>query len=156
MHTCIHSCVSSPCHYLQLYNIFIHVLLQLNKFLLFSRSLYINLLGLLSILLCSVFAGMCLFSVYKDCDPWTAGLVSAPDQVQYRKASHGMALSFGHQCVYRTHIRVYTLKKKKKRIVLGLKILISAFLCATKMVQLKAWLENHFLSLVSIKPLTPF
>ncbi|XP_036976770.1 sodium-coupled monocarboxylate transporter 1 isoform X2 [Acanthopagrus latus] len=44
-------------------------------------SLYINLLGLLSILLCSVFAGMCLFSVYKDCDPWTAGLVSAPDQL---------------------------------------------------------------------------
>lgn len=45
------------------------------------RSLYINLLGLLSILLCSVFAGMCLYSVYKHCDPWTAGLVSAPDQV---------------------------------------------------------------------------
>ncbi|TNM91409.1 hypothetical protein fugu_019789 [Takifugu bimaculatus] len=44
-------------------------------------SLYINLLGLLSILLCSVFAGMCLYSVYKHCDPWTAGLVSAPDQL---------------------------------------------------------------------------
>uniref|UniRef100_A0A8D3D638 Solute carrier family 5 member 8 n=1 Tax=Scophthalmus maximus TaxID=52904 RepID=A0A8D3D638_SCOMX len=34
-----------------------------------------------SILLCSVFAGMCLYSVYKHCDPWTAGLVSAPDQL---------------------------------------------------------------------------
>ncbi|KAK1906378.1 Sodium-coupled monocarboxylate transporter 1 [Dissostichus eleginoides] len=45
------------------------------------ESLYINLLGLWSILLCSVFAGMCLFSVYKNCDPWTAGLVSAPDQL---------------------------------------------------------------------------
>ncbi|XP_022605033.1 sodium-coupled monocarboxylate transporter 1 [Seriola dumerili] len=44
-------------------------------------SLYINLLGLWSILLCSVFAGMCLYSVYKNCDPWTAGLVSAPDQL---------------------------------------------------------------------------
>ncbi|KAM6896103.1 sodium-coupled monocarboxylate transporter 1 [Lycodopsis pacificus] len=44
-------------------------------------SLYINLVGLWSILLCSVFAGMCLFSVYKKCDPWTAGLVSAPDQL---------------------------------------------------------------------------
>uniref|UniRef100_A0A7N8XJH0 Solute carrier family 5 member 8 n=1 Tax=Mastacembelus armatus TaxID=205130 RepID=A0A7N8XJH0_9TELE len=43
-------------------------------------SLYTNLLGLWSILLCSVFAGMCLYSVYKKCDPWTAGLVSAPDQ----------------------------------------------------------------------------
>ncbi|XP_070709650.1 sodium-coupled monocarboxylate transporter 1 [Pempheris klunzingeri] len=44
-------------------------------------SLYINLVGLLFILLCSVFAGLCLFSVYKNCDPWTAGLVSAPDQL---------------------------------------------------------------------------
>ncbi|KAF7667565.1 hypothetical protein LDENG_00057160 [Lucifuga dentata] len=44
-------------------------------------SLYINLLGLWSILLSSVFAGMCLYSVYKNCDPWTAGLVSAPDQL---------------------------------------------------------------------------
>ncbi|XP_040003266.1 sodium-coupled monocarboxylate transporter 1 [Xiphias gladius] len=44
-------------------------------------SLYINLLGLWSILLCSVFAGMCLYSIYKNCDPWTAGLVSAPDQL---------------------------------------------------------------------------
>ncbi|XP_029318235.1 sodium-coupled monocarboxylate transporter 1 [Cottoperca gobio] len=44
-------------------------------------SLYINLLGLCFILLCSVFAGMCLFSVYKNCDPWTAGRVSAPDQL---------------------------------------------------------------------------
>ncbi|XP_056281325.1 sodium-coupled monocarboxylate transporter 1 [Pseudoliparis swirei] len=44
-------------------------------------SLYINLVGMCAILLCSVFAGMCLFSVYKECDPWTAGLVSAPDQL---------------------------------------------------------------------------
>ncbi|XP_068573036.1 sodium-coupled monocarboxylate transporter 1 isoform X2 [Cebidichthys violaceus] len=44
-------------------------------------SVYINLVGLWSILLCSVFAGMCLFSVYKKCDPWTARLVSAPDQL---------------------------------------------------------------------------
>uniref|UniRef100_UPI003AAE8977 sodium-coupled monocarboxylate transporter 1 n=1 Tax=Centroberyx gerrardi TaxID=166262 RepID=UPI003AAE8977 len=44
-------------------------------------SLYLNLLGLWSILLCSVFAGLCLYSVYKNCDPWTAGLVSAPDQL---------------------------------------------------------------------------
>ncbi|XP_070784706.1 sodium-coupled monocarboxylate transporter 1-like [Enoplosus armatus] len=44
-------------------------------------SLFINLFGLLSVLLCSVFAGMCLFSVYKNCDPWTAGQVSAPDQL---------------------------------------------------------------------------
>ncbi|KAM6895698.1 sodium-coupled monocarboxylate transporter 1 [Xenentodon cancila] len=44
-------------------------------------SLYINLLGLWSVLLCSVFAGMCLYSVYKTCDPWTTGFVSAPDQL---------------------------------------------------------------------------
>ncbi|XP_076010514.1 sodium-coupled monocarboxylate transporter 1-like [Genypterus blacodes] len=44
-------------------------------------SLYINLLGLWCILLCSVFVGFCLYSVFKKCDPWTAGLVSAPDQL---------------------------------------------------------------------------
>ncbi|KAM4614700.1 sodium-coupled monocarboxylate transporter 1 [Polymixia lowei] len=44
-------------------------------------SLYLNLLGLWAILLCSVFAGLCLYSVYKNCDPWTAGMVSAPDQL---------------------------------------------------------------------------
>uniref|UniRef100_A0A3Q2QAH8 Solute carrier family 5 member 8 n=1 Tax=Fundulus heteroclitus TaxID=8078 RepID=A0A3Q2QAH8_FUNHE len=44
-------------------------------------SLYINLLGLWSVLVSSVFAGMCLFSVYKSCDPWTTGLISAPDQL---------------------------------------------------------------------------
>ncbi|RVE56323.1 hypothetical protein OJAV_G00219990 [Oryzias javanicus] len=44
-------------------------------------SLYINLLGLWSVLLSSVFAGMCLYSVYKRCDPWTTGLISAPDQL---------------------------------------------------------------------------
>uniref|UniRef100_A0AAQ6A9U2 Solute carrier family 5 member 8 n=1 Tax=Amphiprion ocellaris TaxID=80972 RepID=A0AAQ6A9U2_AMPOC len=45
------------------------------------ESLYINLLGLWSILFCSVFAGLCLYSVYKHCDPWNTGLVSAPDQL---------------------------------------------------------------------------
>ncbi|KAA8580000.1 sodium-coupled monocarboxylate transporter 1 [Etheostoma spectabile] len=44
-------------------------------------SLYINLLGMWAILLCSVFAGMGLFSIYKNCDPWTAGRVNAPDQL---------------------------------------------------------------------------
>ncbi|XP_040886232.1 sodium-coupled monocarboxylate transporter 1-like [Toxotes jaculatrix] len=44
-------------------------------------ALYINLLGLCSFLACSVCAGMCLYSVYKNCDPWTAGSVSSPDQL---------------------------------------------------------------------------
>lgn len=52
------------------------------------RSLYINLLGLWTIHLSSVFAGMCLYSIYKSCDPWTAGLVSAPDQVREQMWSH--------------------------------------------------------------------
>ncbi|XP_062338651.1 sodium-coupled monocarboxylate transporter 1 [Osmerus eperlanus] len=46
-----------------------------------KMSLYINLVGLWAILLCSVFAGLCLYSVYKHCDPLTAGWVSAPDQL---------------------------------------------------------------------------
>ncbi|XP_013882462.1 sodium-coupled monocarboxylate transporter 1 isoform X2 [Austrofundulus limnaeus] len=44
-------------------------------------SLYINLLGLLSIMVSSVFAGLCLYSVYKNCDPWSTGLISASDQL---------------------------------------------------------------------------
>ncbi|KAJ0056908.1 hypothetical protein NL108_000698 [Boleophthalmus pectinirostris] len=44
-------------------------------------SLYVNLLGLWVIMLSSVFAGLCLYSVYKSCDPWTSGLISAPDQL---------------------------------------------------------------------------
>lgn len=46
-----------------------------------KMSLYVNLLGLWAILACAVFAGLCLYSVYKDCDPWTANIVSAPDQL---------------------------------------------------------------------------
>ncbi|OWK16679.1 SLC5A8, partial [Cervus elaphus hippelaphus] len=46
-------------------------------------SLYINLLGLWVILVCSVLCGLALYSRYHDCDPWTAKKVSAPDQVQY-------------------------------------------------------------------------
>lgn len=48
----------------------------------FSRSLYISVLGLCIFLVGSLFAGMSLYSVYKECDPWTAGLVTAPDQVR--------------------------------------------------------------------------
>ncbi|KAM6984776.1 sodium-coupled monocarboxylate transporter 1 [Aplochiton taeniatus] len=44
-------------------------------------ALYINMIGLWIIMVCAVFAGLCLYSVYKDCDPWTAGLVSASDQL---------------------------------------------------------------------------
>ncbi|RXM33405.1 Sodium-coupled monocarboxylate transporter 1 [Acipenser ruthenus] len=47
----------------------------------FWESLYVNLLGLWAILACAVFAGLCLYSVYKDCDPWTANIVPAPDQL---------------------------------------------------------------------------
>ncbi|KAI7792185.1 putative sodium-coupled monocarboxylate transporter 1, partial [Triplophysa rosa] len=44
-------------------------------------ALYINLVSLLAITLCAVFSGLCLYSVYKNCDPWTAGMVSAQDQL---------------------------------------------------------------------------
>ncbi|XP_028274985.1 sodium-coupled monocarboxylate transporter 1-like [Parambassis ranga] len=44
-------------------------------------ALYINMLSLCSFGVFAVIAGMCLYSVYKDCDPWTAGRVSAPDQL---------------------------------------------------------------------------
>ncbi|RVE56322.1 hypothetical protein OJAV_G00219980 [Oryzias javanicus] len=44
-------------------------------------AVYINLLGIWSCFLCIVFSGLCLYSVYKDCDPWTAGQISSPDQL---------------------------------------------------------------------------
>uniref|UniRef100_G1SJT8 Sodium-coupled monocarboxylate transporter 1 n=1 Tax=Oryctolagus cuniculus TaxID=9986 RepID=G1SJT8_RABIT len=44
-------------------------------------SLYINLIGLWAILTCSVLCGLALYSRYRDCDPWTAKKVSAPDQL---------------------------------------------------------------------------
>uniref|UniRef100_A0A8D2L086 Solute carrier family 5 member 8 n=1 Tax=Varanus komodoensis TaxID=61221 RepID=A0A8D2L086_VARKO len=44
-------------------------------------SLYVNLLGLWAILACAVLCGLAMYSIYKDCDPWTAKCVSAPDQL---------------------------------------------------------------------------
>ncbi|NWR92950.1 SC5A8 protein, partial [Furnarius figulus] len=44
-------------------------------------SLYINLLGLWAILACATLCGLALYSIYKDCDPWTAKQVSALDQL---------------------------------------------------------------------------
>ncbi|NWQ68167.1 SC5A8 protein, partial [Neopipo cinnamomea] len=44
-------------------------------------SLYINLVGLWAILTCATLCGLALYSIYKDCDPWTAKQVSALDQL---------------------------------------------------------------------------
>lgn len=46
------------------------------------RSLYINLVGLWAILVCATLCGLSLYSIYKDCDPWSAKQVSALDQVR--------------------------------------------------------------------------
>ncbi|NWI49635.1 SC5A8 protein, partial [Calyptomena viridis] len=44
-------------------------------------SLYINLVGLWAILACATLCGFALYSIYKDCDPWTAKQVSSLDQL---------------------------------------------------------------------------
>ncbi|XP_078719561.1 sodium-coupled monocarboxylate transporter 1-like [Lampetra fluviatilis] len=44
-------------------------------------ALYLNLLGLWIILACSVLCGLVMYAQYADCDPLTAGLVSASDQL---------------------------------------------------------------------------
>ncbi|NWR34960.1 SC5A8 protein, partial [Tachuris rubrigastra] len=44
-------------------------------------SLYINLVGLWAILVCATLCGLALYSIYKDCDPWSAKQVSALDQL---------------------------------------------------------------------------
>ncbi|XP_072257205.1 sodium-coupled monocarboxylate transporter 1 isoform X2 [Pyxicephalus adspersus] len=46
-----------------------------------KMSLYVNLLGLWAILSCAVLSGLAMYSIYKDCDPWSAKYVSAPDQL---------------------------------------------------------------------------
>ncbi|XP_034983692.1 sodium-coupled monocarboxylate transporter 1-like [Zootoca vivipara] len=44
-------------------------------------SLYLNLLGLCVTLCSAVLSGLSMYSIYKDCDPWTSGFVGAPDQL---------------------------------------------------------------------------
>ncbi|XP_066523224.1 sodium-coupled monocarboxylate transporter 2 [Hoplias malabaricus] len=44
-------------------------------------ALYLNLLGLWVILFCAVGSGLIMYTFYSQCDPWTAGYVSAPDQL---------------------------------------------------------------------------
>ncbi|NXJ78717.1 SC5A8 protein, partial [Trogon melanurus] len=44
-------------------------------------SLYINLVGLWVILTSATMCGLSLYSIYKDCDPWTSKKVSAFDQL---------------------------------------------------------------------------
>ncbi|NWY55676.1 SC5A8 protein, partial [Chionis minor] len=46
-----------------------------------KMSLYINLVGLWAILACATLCGLALYSIYKDCDPWSAKQVSALDQL---------------------------------------------------------------------------
>ncbi|XP_069078059.1 sodium-coupled monocarboxylate transporter 2-like isoform X1 [Pleurodeles waltl] len=44
-------------------------------------ALYLNLLGLWVILICAVFSGLVMYTHFRGCDPWTAGFISAPDQL---------------------------------------------------------------------------
>ncbi|XP_074131339.1 sodium-coupled monocarboxylate transporter 2 [Sminthopsis crassicaudata] len=44
-------------------------------------ALYLNLVGLWIILACAVFSGLIMYAHFKNCDPWTAGIISAPDQL---------------------------------------------------------------------------
>ncbi|XP_053544880.1 sodium-coupled monocarboxylate transporter 2 isoform X2 [Bombina bombina] len=44
-------------------------------------ALYLNLVGLWIILVCAVFSGLVMYAHYRGCDPWTAGFITAPDQM---------------------------------------------------------------------------
>ncbi|GAB1286669.1 Sodium-coupled monocarboxylate transporter 2 [Apodemus speciosus] len=44
-------------------------------------ALYFNLLGLWIIAVCAIFSGLIMYSYFKDCDPWTSRVISAPDQL---------------------------------------------------------------------------
>ncbi|KAG8438220.1 hypothetical protein GDO86_008782 [Hymenochirus boettgeri] len=44
-------------------------------------ALYLNLIGLWLIMSSAIFAGLVMYTYYSSCNPWTAGFVSAPDQM---------------------------------------------------------------------------
>ncbi|KAG8438219.1 hypothetical protein GDO86_008781 [Hymenochirus boettgeri] len=44
-------------------------------------ALYLNLIGLWIILICAVFSGLVMYAHFQSCDPWTAGFITAPDQM---------------------------------------------------------------------------
>ncbi|XP_064191791.1 sodium-coupled monocarboxylate transporter 2 isoform X2 [Anguilla rostrata] len=44
-------------------------------------ALYLNLLGLLVITFCAVMSGLVMYAFYAQCDPWSAGIVQASDQL---------------------------------------------------------------------------
>ncbi|XP_072905820.1 sodium-coupled monocarboxylate transporter 2 isoform X1 [Hemitrygon akajei] len=46
-----------------------------------KMALYLNLLGLWVINVCAVFSGLVMYAFYVNCDPWTAGFISASDQL---------------------------------------------------------------------------
>ncbi|XP_036616694.1 LOW QUALITY PROTEIN: sodium-coupled monocarboxylate transporter 1-like [Trichosurus vulpecula] len=46
-----------------------------------KMSLYINLVGQWTILACTIFCGLAIYSRYHECDPWTSKKISAPDQL---------------------------------------------------------------------------
>ncbi|KAL4642039.1 sodium-coupled monocarboxylate transporter 2 [Arapaima gigas] len=46
-----------------------------------KKALYLNLLGLFVICACAVCSGLIMYAFYHNCDPWTAGYVSAADQL---------------------------------------------------------------------------
>ncbi|XP_061102982.1 sodium-coupled monocarboxylate transporter 2 [Conger conger] len=46
-----------------------------------KMALYLNLLGLLVIIFCAVMSGLIMYAFYAQCDPWSAGLVEASDQL---------------------------------------------------------------------------
>lgn len=45
------------------------------------RALYVNLIGVASIISCACLAGIALYAFYSECDPIQRGVISQPDQV---------------------------------------------------------------------------
>ncbi|RXN03051.1 sodium-coupled monocarboxylate transporter 2 [Labeo rohita] len=62
------------------------------------EALYLNLLGLWIILFCAVVSGLIMYAFYSHCDPWSAGLVSAPDQLMPYFVMEILGVVFGVAC----------------------------------------------------------
>lgn len=51
----------------------------------YFRSLYVNMVGLWITVSLAIFSGLTMYSIYKDCDPFTNNDVGSADQVKLTK-----------------------------------------------------------------------
>lgn len=51
--------------------------------LFFNRALYVNFIGVASIISCACLSGIVLYAFYAKCDPLSRGVITSSDQVSF-------------------------------------------------------------------------